>query len=247
MTRLVLVTGAARGLGRAIAERLADEGWRLVIADILAEPVQQTAAELRDAGHDVRAVVADIADEASVRSLAGFSAEFGGIDALVNNAALANSVGGDTFWELDVEAYRRVITVNALGTWLVSKHLVPQMFDKPGGAVVNVGSDAAIYGSPRLIHYVASKGAVLAMTRAMAREVGAHGVRVNAVAPGLTRIEATEGVPGSRYQLYADNRALPREQTPQDVADLVTYLVSDRAGYVTGQVIAVDGGFVMPQ
>lgn len=247
MTRLALVTGAARGLGRDIAETLAAEGWRLVVADILAEEVRTTGDELRAAGHDVRDVVVDIADEASVRSLAGICEELGGIDALVNNAALANSVGGATFWELDVEAYRRVVTVNALGTWLVSKHLVPQMFDKRAGAVVNVGSDAAVYGSPKLIHYVASKGAVLAMTRSMAREVGPHGIRVNAVAPGLTRVEATEGVPASRYQLYADNRALVREQTPQDVADAVAYLVSDRAAYITGQVLVVDGGFVMPQ
>lgn len=247
MTGLALVTGAARGLGRVIAETLAAEGWRLVMADILAEPLEQAAADLRNAGHDARAVAVDIADEASVQALAGACADLGGIDALVNNAALANSVGGAAFWDLDVEAYRRVVTVNALGTWLVSKHLVPQMFGNPGGAVVNIGSDAAIYGSPRLIHYVASKGAVLAMTRAMAREVGPEGIRVNAVAPGLTRVEATEGVPASRYQLYADNRALAREQTPQDVADLVAYLVSERAGYLTGQVIAVDGGFVMPQ
>ena len=247
MTRLAVVTGAARGLGRVIAESLVASGDRVVIADIRGELLEQTAAELGAGGAEVHAVEVDIADPASVAALADRCAALGGADALVNNAALADGVGGDTFWELDVEAFRRLMTVNALGTWQVAKHLVPQMIGKGQGAVVNIASDTAIYGSPRLVHYVASKGAVMAMTRTMARDAGPHGIRVNAVAPGLIRVEATETVPSDRFRLYADNRALTRDQTPQDVADLVTYLLSDRAGYLTGQVIAVDGGFVMPQ
>jgi NAD(P)-dependent dehydrogenase (short-subunit alcohol dehydrogenase family) len=239
------VTGSGRGLGFDIAERLGSGGDRLVIAEKNADLAEQAAATLRGQGLDATAVVTDIADSTSVAALADAVQQLGGADALVNNAALADGVGGDTFWELDEDFFQRVMTVNAFGTWLVSKHLYPQMAKKQAGSIVNIASDAALYGSPRLVHYVGSKGAVLAMTRTMARDAGASGVRVNAVAPGLTRVEATESVPASRYQLYADNRVLARDQQPQDVSGVVQFLLSDAAGFITGQTIVVDGGFVM--
>lgn len=243
--RLAVVTGAARGLGREIAQRLAQGGDRVVIADLRADLAESTAAEMRGIGLDVSAVGTDITDTASVEALAHTVKGLGGADVLVNNAALADGVGGDTFWELGEQAFLDVMTVNTYGTWLVSKHLVPQMLEKGSGAVVNMASDAAFYGSPRLVHYVGSKGSVLAMTRSMARDAGSFGIRVNAVAPGLTRVEATEGVPDSRYELYRNNRALAREQTPSDVSGVVSFLLSDAAAYITGQALVVDGGFVM--
>jgi NAD(P)-dependent dehydrogenase (short-subunit alcohol dehydrogenase family) len=126
----------------------------------------------------------------------------------------------------------------------VSRALYTQLV-RSGGAIVNMVSDAALYGSPRLAHYVASKGAVAAMTRSMARDAGPDGVRVNSVAPGLTHVEATETVPQERYELYERNRALPRTQEPQDITGAVAFLLSPEAGYITGQTLVVDGGFVM--
>lgn len=242
--RLVVITGAARGLGRAIAERFA--GDRLVLGDVLVEELEGTAAALRAAGSEVHPLRLDIADRDSVRALARTVEELGGADVLVNNAAKADGVGGDPFWDLDEDRFEELISINVTGTWMVSKHLVGPMLARGSGAIVNIASDAAFYGSPRLVHYVGSKGAVLAMTRTMARDAGPRGVRVNAVAPGLTRVEATEGVPADRYALYEDNRALAREPVPGDVADVVHFIASAAAGYMTGQALVVDGGFVMP-
>ncbi|YCH07676.1 3-oxoacyl-ACP reductase family protein [Arthrobacter sp. alpha11c] len=245
MTRLVVVTGSGRGLGFDIAERLASSGDRIVIAEKNADLAEHAAATLRGQGFDATAVITDIADKTSVADLAAAVEQLGGADALVNNAALADGVGGDAFWELEEDFFQRVMTVNAYGTWLVSKHLYPQLAQSQAGSIVNIASDAALYGSPRLVHYVGSKGAVLAMTRTMARDAGPAGVRVNAVAPGLTRVEATESVPASRYRLYEENRVLPRDQQPKDVSGVVQFLLSDAAGFITGQTIVVDGGFVM--
>lgn len=243
-SRIVVVTGAGRGLGFAIAETLAADGDRIVIAE--RDPLLASQAEevLCDKGYDAHAQVTDIADEQSVQVLAERVAAMGGAAALVNNAARADGVGGDAFWELDAENFRDISNVNTFGTWLVSKHFFPQLAAYPRSTIVNIASDAALYGSPRLVHYVASKGAVIAMTRTMARDGGPHGLRVNAVAPGLTRVEATETVPADRYALYADTRALTREQEPADVAAAVRFLLSDGGDYITGQTLVVDGGFV---
>ncbi|MBU8865836.1 SDR family oxidoreductase [Paenarthrobacter aromaticivorans] len=245
MTRLIVVTGSGRGLGFNIAERLAAAGDRVVIAEKDAELAEKAVTTLQGRGFDATAIITDIADRESVTNLATAVGEMGGADGLVNNAALADGVGGDTFWDLDEDFFRRVMTVNAFGTWLVSKYLYPQLAQKGSGAIVNVASDAALYGSPRLVHYVGSKGAVLAMTRTMARDAGVAGVRVNAVSPGLTRVEATESVPSSRYQLYEQNRVLERDQVPEDVSGVVQFLLSDASAFITGQNIVVDGGFVM--
>ncbi|MFJ7771507.1 SDR family oxidoreductase [Streptomyces sp. NPDC097107] len=241
--RTVVVTGAGRGLGEAMARRAAADGYRVVVAELNEEWGCRTAAAIREAGGAAEYVPLDVADPASAEALAARVAPAGPVYGLVNNAALANGVGGREFQDIDIAAWDRLMTVNARGPWLVAKHLLPLM--SAPGRIVNIASDAALYGSPRLAHYIASKGAVVALTRAMARELGERDITVNAVAPGLTEIEATETVPAERHALYAANRAISRPQRPDDLVGLVSYLLGEESRYLTGQVVAVNGGFTM--
>lgn len=241
--RLVVVTGAGRGLGLAIAGAVGAAGGRVVVAERDPCRAAQGCAELGAAGVEVHRIDTDVADPASVRGLADAVAALGPLHGLVNNAALADGVGGKHFADLEVGEWDRLMAVNARGPWLVTRALYPQLA-ATGGRIVNLASDTALYAPARLAHYVASKGAVIAMTRAMARDAGPDGITVNAVAPGLTEVEATAAVPAARHRLYADGRALTRPQRPDDVIGAVTFLLSDAAAYITGQTLVVDGGFV---
>ena len=241
--KLVVVTGAGRGLGLAIAHAAGAAGAEVVVAERDQGLAGSAQRALLDAGVKSHRIDTDVADPQSVAALAAAVADLGPVHGLVNNAALANGVGGRPFWDIEVDVWDRLMTVNARGPWLVTRALWPHLA-KPGASVVNLASDAALYGSPRLAHYITSKGAVMALTKAMARDAGPDGVTVNAVAPGLTMGEAADQIPEERHELYRRNRALTRPQEAADLTGAVTFLLSDAASYITGQTLVVDGGFV---
>jgi NAD(P)-dependent dehydrogenase (short-subunit alcohol dehydrogenase family) len=240
--RRVLVTGAARGLGESFARALVAAGARVAIGDVLHERGRALAAELGAAAHYVPL---DLLDGDSIRAgVAAAVQALGGLDGLINNAAITNS-GGKAMDELAIDTWDRVMDVNVRGTWLVTVAARPFLAASGSGRVVNIASDTALWGAPKLLAYVASKGAVIAMTRALAREMGADGITVNAIAPGLTLVEATEYVPRARHEHYLQGRAIARAQLPADVDAAALFLLSRGAGFVTGQLLPVNGGFVM--
>src|ERR1051325_5389044 len=234
--KVIIVTGSGRGLGLAYAQRLASEGGRIAIADIDANAGAATAEDLRKSGGDAVFLETDISSqEATERMAAAVLSRWGQIDGLVANAALANSVGGATYDEITVEQWDRIMQVNVRGTWLTCRAVAPHMQKRKTGSIVTISSDTATWGSPRLLHYVTSKGAVEAFTRAMARELGGDRVRINCVAPGLLNNAATAGIPPAKREWNIQNRAIPREGTPQDIVGLVSFLLSDDASFITGQ------------
>jgi NAD(P)-dependent dehydrogenase (short-subunit alcohol dehydrogenase family) len=243
--RRVLVTGAARGLGLAFATAIAEAGAKVALADILQDVLADSVAALRDRGLDVHGFALDMADPVSIdRCAANAIASLGGLDGLVNNAAITNS-GGRSSQQLEIDTWDKVMAVNVRGTWLMTNACLPALRASGTGAIVNLASDTPLWGAPNLLAYVASKGAVIGMTRSLAREEGINNITVNAIAPGLTKVEATEYVPAQRYQHYQDGRALQRLQVPEDVTGAVLFALSGLSRFVTGQVLAVNGGFVM--
>jgi len=242
--RTIVVTGAARGVGRAIAQACAKAGASLVLGDVLAEAGRAVAQELAKTT-EARFVTVDLNDPDSITAFARDVARHEGeIHGLVNNAAIATNVGGKLFDEIDLDLWDSVMRVNVRGTWLVTRALAPLFADGKHGRIVNIASDTALWGAPRLLAYVASKGAVIAMTRSLARELGPRGIGVTAVAPGILRCEATEYVPAERHRLYETGRAVPGPQAPEDIVDTVVFLLTPGALALTGQLLPVDAGFV---
>jgi NAD(P)-dependent dehydrogenase (short-subunit alcohol dehydrogenase family) len=240
----VLITGAARGLGRAFALAFARRGDVVAAADLDGAAAHETA-EL--AGGGAIGLALDVADAASVQAAVdGVAARLGGIDVLVNNAGLYAGLRRGAFHELDEDEWDRVMAVNVKGTWLCARACVGPMREAGAGAIVNIASTTAINGSAGFAHYVASKGAVIALTRAMAREVGPLGIRVNVIAPGFTLTDASREMmagEGRDPETYAlDRGSLKRPAQPDDVVGAALWLAGDGAGYVTGQTIVVDGG-----
>ena len=238
--RTLLITGAARGLGREIARACAAAGARLVLADIDLAGVQATAAEVGG-----RAEPVDLGDPAAIEALAARIAEREGVlHALVNNGAVATDVGGMGFEDIALELWDRVMRVNVRGTWLMTRAVAPLLRASGSGRVVNVASDTALWGAPNLLSYTASKGAVMAMTRSLARELGKDRVGVTCVAPGILTTESTDDVPEARHRLYAEGRAVPGPQAADEITGTIVFLASEAALTLTGQVLPVNNGFV---
>ena len=246
----ILITGAARGLGEAFARAALQAGAKVVVTDVLDERGAALAHELNAAfGARAKYLHMDVSDSTSVNTAMLEAVTWlGGLDGLVNNAAITDS-GGRAMDTISEEIWDKVMAVNVKGTWLTTvaakPHLVRACEEHGLGRIVNVASDTALWGAPNLMAYVASKGAIVAMTHAMARELGEHGITVNAIAPGLTVGESTEYVPQARYEHYKNGRAIKREQTADDITAAVLFLLSKESGYITGQLLPVNGGFVM--
>jgi NAD(P)-dependent dehydrogenase (short-subunit alcohol dehydrogenase family) len=242
--RTIVVTGAARGVGRAIARACARHHARLVLGDVLEDAGRDAAVELGKVTQ-ARFVPLDLDDPDSIARFADDIAQREGeVHGLVNNAAIATGVGGKSFDEIDLDLWDRVMRVNVRGTWLITRALAPLFAEGGDGRIVNIASDTALWGAPRLLAYVASKGAVISMTRSLARELGPRGIGVTVVAPGILQGESTDYVPAERHRLYEDGRAVPGPQTPEDIVDTVVFLLTSGALALTGQVLPVNAGFV---
>jgi NAD(P)-dependent dehydrogenase (short-subunit alcohol dehydrogenase family) len=242
--RTIIVTGAATGIGQAFAIGAAAQGANVVVADMNA--ADQTVASIEAAGGRALAVRLDVADDASCQAMARAALDrFGRIDGLVNNAAYFREVKLTPFEELDPAQWDRIFQVNVKGVWHCCKAVMPAMRERKSGAIVNIASVVAVAGQPGYLHYVATKGAVLSMTKGLAKECGPHGVRVNVIAPGFVITDATKSRPIEWQQSFLKARAISREQRPDDLVGTALYLMSDLAAFVTGQTIVVDGGHIM--
>ncbi len=240
--RVVLITGAGGGLGRAFAVGFAAAGDRIVVADIDAAGAHRTVELLAAEGADALAVRVDVTKKASVEALIDTVIDrYGRLDVVVNNAAIYATLTRTPFAEIDPDEWDRVMAVNAKGTWLVSAAAYPRM-TKPGGRIINIASATVMSGSPLWMHYVASKAAVIGMTRVMARETGSEGVTVNAIAPGFTLTEASMGLMDDAATYGVDRGAIKRASQPDDIVGTAVFLASDQASYITGQTLIVDGG-----
>lgn len=245
LDKRIVVSGAARGLGLSFATACAKQGAEVIMLDVLEDEVCNQANLLKEQGLKAIASQIDLADASNIRStVESLIVENDQIDGLINCGALATGVGGKNMMEYDEDLWDRVMQINVKGTWLLSKALTPYLKAAKAGKIVNIASDTALWGAPNLMAYTASKGAIIAMTRSMARELGEDNICVNCIAPGLTIVEATAYVPQQRHDHYINGRALNRKQYPEDIDGTAVYLLSDLASFVTGQNIPVNGGFV---
>jgi NAD(P)-dependent dehydrogenase (short-subunit alcohol dehydrogenase family) len=240
--RVAIVTGGARHIGAVYARKLAEEGAAVVVADILdGEPV---ADEIRAAGGKALALKVDVSNEEDTERMAADSVKaFGRIDILVNNAAIFINIQRHPFYEITADEWDRVSAVNIKGPFLCAKAVFPHMKEQKSGKIINISSSTVYWGTPNFLHYVASKAALIGMTRSLAREVGEFNICVNAIAPGLVEHEG-QNAPKALTELQLKERSIKRLQTPEDLLGTLVFLCSSDSDFMTGQTIVVDGGSI---
>jgi NAD(P)-dependent dehydrogenase (short-subunit alcohol dehydrogenase family) len=235
----IIVTGAAIGLGRAFALAFAKAGAKVLAVDVNEAGAQETAA----LASNISVAHCDITSAQSCKALADVATEkWGGLDVLVNNAALYGTLQRMPFAEIDEDVWDKVMSVNVKGVWQASRHLAPLMKNAGGGSIINIASATVFSGSPQWMHYVASKGAVIAMSRTMAKELGDDKIRVNVLAPGFTMTEASLGHIENARSYGVDRGALKRPAEVEDIVGGALFLASPHSSYMTGQTLIIDGG-----
>ncbi len=246
--KAAIVTGGAKGIGRHYSQALAAEGARVMIADIA--DGKELAAEIasRHGADSVASVKFDVSDEKAVKHLVAQTVErFGQIDVLVNNAAVYSTLTPRAFTEWDTDLWDRVMAVNVRGPYLMVRHVAPHMMERRSGKIINIASGAPYKGVPRMLPYVTSKGAMIAFTRALSRELGQYGIAVNSLSPGYilsdTGLANSAHVDDERIPVR-NSRAFKRDAYPEDLLGALVFLASSDSDFVTGQSIVVDGGSV---
>lgn len=239
----IIVTGAAGGLGRAFCESLAAAGARVMAADIDEVGASQTAKDISAEGGTCISGAVDVANAGSCTALVARAIDaLGGLDVLVNNAALYGTLKRAPFEKLEEDEWDRVLSVNVKGVWQMTRAASDALKASGSGSVINIASATVFSGSPEWMHYVASKGAVIAMTRVMAKELGGANVRANVIAPGITLTEASLNLMDDAKSYGASRAALKRNGEVDDICGGVLYLASDLSKYTSGQTLVIDGG-----
>ena len=248
--KVAIITGAGQGLGKEFAIRFAQEGAKVVIAEINFEKAQDVAKEIEQSGGEVLALKTDITKKAETEEMAKKTIEkFGSIDVLVNNAAIYYGIQITPFTDISEEDWDKMMEVNVKGMWLCCRAVFPRMKEQGKGKIVNMSSAVFDLGIPGVLHYVTSKGAVVGLTRALAKEIGQFGININCINPGYVWTEASqkfgESFPPGFIEAVDNMQVVKRREQPSDLSGAVVYFASDESDFVTGQSFVVDGGMAM--